>query len=753
MSNETYNSYLDAEGLALVLSGIRDKINAAAKGITNTKGKANGIASLDAGGNVPLSQLGNLDTTFFEIVTELPTDIRNIKKHIYILKDSKDGENNKYAEYIYTGDLTDAGDLAGDVDASNWEKLGDFVPSFDLQEYVKKAGAIAKLEFYDPVWDNAWNGDDDQPHETAIRIEFADGSHKYLVVPDAVAPTNTSRSNSELSDSEKSKPFISPGRAGFMSAGDKGKLDKIDVDALTASINAANTAADNTNKAISAAESATAGAEKVDATITEENVFEVTDRTGAKKTLDMSGLVSAQTDVARIQESMGAYSDRPDITLVAKETNKAISADGVKVVKAGWAIAEFTAELGNIYLFNPGETSSDVCVFAEYIDKVETRAIDYAYTYDESGRVLTAKATYNGKTYTYTYNYSTDETVITDQNNNKVSSLPSVYPTRVGAYNPMTILNADAELPKDGYCRFVSNFTTASAIKIVVSYKVNSANLTMKVVRDGSTANMCSQLAKINKKVDDASARLPKMWVEIRSKKSFVIVIDGKDVLLKPYKSYTFKDIKSFSLKSMLPDGSKSYNPNCIYLCDFHFNETVPTIALPNAIYFKGADDQNILWSNIGITTLNLKGVTFDNVKDLSYFCYRMQRLKHIDIENINTSNVTNMSGFLASTGITEINMSSFNTQSVATMNDFLKGCKIQSLTVEEDFGRMKDSVGTLNLYYSMWTTYSVKSLITLYDRKANGLGVITIKLHANTKEVLGEEGIAQLTAKGYTIA
>lgn len=284
MSNETYNSYLDAEGLALVLSGIRDKINAAAKGITNTKGKANGIASLDAGGNVPLSQLGNLDTTFFEIVTELPTDIRNIKKHIYILKDSKDGENNKYAEYIYTGDLTDAGDLAGDVDATKWEKLGDFVPSFDLQEYVKKAGAIAKLEFYTPDF-TGWNEDDDQPFGTAIRIEFADGSHKYLVVPDAIAPTNTSRSNSELSDSEKSKPFISPGRAGFMSAGDKGKLDKIDVDALTASINAANTAADNTNKAIKAAETATAGAEKVNAEL-EGNVLKVTNRNGEVKSLD-----------------------------------------------------------------------------------------------------------------------------------------------------------------------------------------------------------------------------------------------------------------------------------------------------------------------------------------------------------------------------------------------------------------------------------------------------------------------------------
>lgn len=286
MSNETYNSYLDAEGLALVLSGIRDKINAAAEGITNTKGKANGIASLDAGGNVPLSQLGNLDTTFFEIVTELPTDIRNIKKHIYILKDSKDGENNKYAEYIYTGDLTDAGDLAGDVDVAKWEKLGDFVPTFDLQEYVKKNGAVAKLEFYDPIWDNVWNDDDDIPSKTAIRIEFADGSHKYIVVPEVQAPINTSRSNSELSDSEKSKPFQYPGRAGFMSAEDKGKLDKIDVNALTASINAANTAADNTNKAIKAAETATAGAETCDIELSGSTIS-VTNRNGETKSVDV----------------------------------------------------------------------------------------------------------------------------------------------------------------------------------------------------------------------------------------------------------------------------------------------------------------------------------------------------------------------------------------------------------------------------------------------------------------------------------
>lgn len=277
--------YLDKNSVLRLLQGIKTQIDKSKQNILDTKGVANGIASLDAGGNVPLSQLGNLDTTFFEVVTELPTDIRNIKKHIYILKGNKDGENNKYAEYIYTGDLTDAGDLAGDVDATKWEKLGDFVPTFDLQEYVKKAGAVAKLKFYDPVWDDAWNDDDDQPSETAIRIEFADGSHQYLVVPKASAPTNTSRSNSESSD-ERDKPFISPGSAGFMSSSDKGKLDKIDLNALTASINAANTAADNTNKAIQAAETATTGAETCNVELSGSTIS-VTNRNGETKSVDV----------------------------------------------------------------------------------------------------------------------------------------------------------------------------------------------------------------------------------------------------------------------------------------------------------------------------------------------------------------------------------------------------------------------------------------------------------------------------------
>ena len=88
-------------------------------------------------------------------------------------------------------------------------------------------------------------------------------------------------------------------------------------------------------------------------------------------------------------------------------------------------------------------------------------------------------------------------------------------------------------------------------------------------------------------------------------------------------------------------------------------------------------------------------------------------------------------------------------------MNYVFDDCySLANIIFGENFGKMQDAVGTLNLSKLLaWKNESVKSLLTLYDRKANGMGVITIQLHANTKAVLGEDGIAQLTAKGYTIA
>ena len=102
-----------------------------ADGSVKTLNANNGIAGLDSNGNVPLDQLGNLDTTVAEVVTALPTT--NIKKHIYLIKDASGVTQNKYEEYIYTGDTS------ATYDASKWEKLGDFRATVDLANYYTKS--------------------------------------------------------------------------------------------------------------------------------------------------------------------------------------------------------------------------------------------------------------------------------------------------------------------------------------------------------------------------------------------------------------------------------------------------------------------------------------------------------------------------------------------------------------------------------------------------------------------------------------
>lgn len=105
-----------------------------ANGSVKSLGLNDGIATLDSKGNVPLSQLGNLDTTVAEVVTTLPTT--NIKKHIYLIKDTGGVTQNQYEEYIYTGNTS------ATYDASKWEKLGDFRATVDLKDYAKKNEAM-----------------------------------------------------------------------------------------------------------------------------------------------------------------------------------------------------------------------------------------------------------------------------------------------------------------------------------------------------------------------------------------------------------------------------------------------------------------------------------------------------------------------------------------------------------------------------------------------------------------------------------
>lgn len=165
--------------------------NGSVKGI----GSANGIAGLDSNGYVPLAQLGNLDTTVAEVVTAFPTT--NIKKHIYLIKDTDGVTQNQYEEYLYTGDTS------ATYDASKWEKLGDFRPTIDLADYAKKSEAIDRLIV---------NTQSTGPHSKRQYISiYKAGSSSY--------------------ESEVVMLEATTNMSGFMSAQDKSKLDGIELNA------------------------------------------------------------------------------------------------------------------------------------------------------------------------------------------------------------------------------------------------------------------------------------------------------------------------------------------------------------------------------------------------------------------------------------------------------------------------------------------------------------------------------------------
>lgn len=140
---------------------------------SSEKGKANGVATLDSNGYVPLSQLGNIDTTFAEVVTELPTT--GIKKHIYMMKAGTTGDRNIYAEYIYTGDVSDT------YDATKWEKLGEVTTSVDLSGYVKTTTLTTELgKKVDKVEGKGLSSNDYTNEDKAKLSSFVEITEDYI---------------------------------------------------------------------------------------------------------------------------------------------------------------------------------------------------------------------------------------------------------------------------------------------------------------------------------------------------------------------------------------------------------------------------------------------------------------------------------------------------------------------------------------------------------------------------------------------
>ena len=149
---------------------------------------ANGIAKLDQNGNIPLENLGNLDTQIALVVDKLPTtDIKTNK--IYLVRKNEPGQDNAYVEYVYIN--------------NSWEKLGEYTPSIDLSEYSLKSQTVSSAAFVD----NSGN--------TQLQLTNANGSKSSVYVPIAETPGVSSSGQ------------LTSGQNGFMSVSDKIKLNGI----------------------------------------------------------------------------------------------------------------------------------------------------------------------------------------------------------------------------------------------------------------------------------------------------------------------------------------------------------------------------------------------------------------------------------------------------------------------------------------------------------------------------------------------
>ena len=152
----------------------------------------------------------------------------------------------------------------------------------------------------------------------------------------------------------------------------------------------------------------------------------------------------------------------------------------------------------------------------------------------------------------------------------------------------------------------------------------------------------------------------------------------------------------------------------------------------------------------------DMSGLT--NVYYLFYNCTKLETLR---MNNCDTSKLTNMDGMFYTSVKKVEGVIDFSGVSKVP-NYFMKS--MLYLTIK-NLGKQGTLFDFSSWYYGDWGNNGnplisgarqslVDSFVNYsYDRAANGMETCTINLHSNTKSRLTEDEIAQITAKGYTIA
>lgn len=269
--------------------------------------------------------------------------------------------------------------------------------------------------------------------------------------------------------------------------------------------------------------------------------------------------------------------------------------------------------------------------------------------------------------------------------------------------------------------------------------------------------------------------------------------LDYSNIKKLDYAFYQCSSIQDFTAPKLSPETS-SLN-GTFYGCNFVTDE-----------WFKSFDFSNVKeLSETFKTCTNLTSVELDCSKITSLDrtfsnCTKLSNIKLYNTQNvttfygaftataitkvpdIDTSNAVDIGTMFALTNIVEI--PPLDTSKVETFNSLLNGCKKITKIHQLDFSSAKSIndwcnynntllkyIKIINLGKSELTTYKsfaanwgtgseenrqsvIDTLIVYsYDRAANNMPTATVTLSTNTKALLTEEELVQITQKGYTVA
>lgn len=169
--------------------------------------------------------------------------------------------------------------------------------------------------------------------------------------------------------------------------------------------------------------------------------------------------------------------------------------------------------------------------------------------------------------------------------------------------------------------------------------------------------------------------------------------------------------------------------------------------------------------------SIDLSGIVTNTFTDMGYM-FSGSSMKYINIPNIDSSNCNNFRRIFDSNTLIAVNgvldFIKFNDSYYATQDvlfgyntPVIRCITIKNLGAQQNLSNInyfkqcsKWGIPDENIEYTAnGRTTLHNTMVNLYDRVEAGYSVCTLSLHNDTKALLTENEIAQITAKGFTIA